>query len=191
MVRQIDADTPPSLLIRLRDPQDRNAWQTFTDVYSPLVYNFCRMRKLQPSDAADVTQEVLLRIAKAIPRFEYDRKQGMFRDWVARIVNNEVHRHFKNNNSLTSLASDWDAPDAQEQWNEHFENHIFHTAIERCRSNFAPETWVLFDQSWLKKRPVKEVAMENEVDVANVYVARSRILKRLRYEVTLLAEDIS
>ncbi len=64
--RKIDAPTPPSLVMRLRDHSDSKAWTEFVDVYSPLIYNYCRWRELQSSDAADVTQEVLLRVAKAI-----------------------------------------------------------------------------------------------------------------------------
>jgi RNA polymerase sigma-70 factor (ECF subfamily) len=189
--RQIDAETTPSLLLRLRDPGDETAWQAFADVYSPLVYNFCRLRNLQPSDAADVTQEVLLRIAKAIPRLEYDRGQGLFRDWVARIVSNEVHRHFANKKEVTPLAENWDTAAGNDLWNEHFHQHIFSTAIERCRPRFSDETWELFDKSWLQKLPAATVAEQSGVDVAKVYVARSRVLKRLRLEVTILADDLS
>lgn len=188
--RQIDADTPPSLLLRLRDSRDRTAWETFTEVYSPLVYNFCRMRKLQPSDAADVTQEVLLRVSKGIHNLDYDRKQGLFRDWVARIVSNEVRRHFSKKSEFASLSADWDSAGADDLWNDHFHQHIFSTAVDRCRPHFSEQTWELFDRSWMQQQPAQEVAVQLGVDVAKVYVARSRILKRLRYEVTILADDL-
>lgn len=189
MVRHIDAETPPSLLLRLRNHRDEQAWATFCEVYSPLVYNFCRLKRLQPSDAADVTQEVLLRISKAIASFEYNRNQGLFRDWVARIVSNEVQRHFSKK-QLKHLAEDWDSEGTSDLWNEHFHQHIFSTAMSRCKPSFSEETWQLFDLSWLQQMPAKEVAAQLQVDIAKVYVARSRVLKQLRFEVAVLADDI-
>ncbi len=187
--RQIQAETPPSLLLRLRDHQDQAAWATFTEVYSPLVYNFCRLRKLQPSDAADVTQEVLVRISKAITKFDYDRQQGLFRDWVAKIVANEVCRHFSNRKPLTTLADDWESEAASSQWNDHFQQHIFESAMARCRGSFSPQTWLLFEKCWLEKLPASEVAEACSVNVTQVYIAKSRVLKRLQKEVSLLADD--
>ncbi|MFK7737006.1 MAG: RNA polymerase sigma factor [Pirellulaceae bacterium] len=189
MVRHIDAETPPSLLLRLRNHRDEKAWATFCEVYSPLVYNFCRLKNLQPTDAADVTQEVLLRISKSITTFEYDRSQGLFRDWVARIVSNEVKRHFSKK-QLKNLSENWDSEETGDLWTEHFHQHIFSTAMSRCKPSFSEETWQLFDLSWLQKMPAKEVAERMKVDIAKVYVARSRVLKQLRFEVTVLADDI-
>ena len=186
----IDAQTAPSLLFRLRDPDDGTAWQSFVDLYSPLVYNFCRYRKLQPSDAADVTQEVLLRVAKAMRKFEYDRSQGMFRDWLARIVQNEINRLLKKNakapyvdeENQPEMAGDGD-------WNDQFQQHIYINALEQCKPHFTEETWDLFHRTWVEKQSVQEVSKASGIEASKIYVARSRVLKRLKLEVTRLAED--
>lgn len=158
-------------------------------MYSPLIYNFCRLKRLQASDAADVTQEVLVRVANAIKRFQYDRSCGMFRDWLARIVNNEIKRHFSARSEQT-LPAQYDSPGAEEIWDDHFHQHIFKVAITRCRPHFSEDTWALFELSWLQKIPVEEVAQRMELGVERIYVARSRVLKRLRREVAVLADDI-
>lgn len=193
MARQIDAETMPSLLLRLRQHDDTAAWDSFVEVYSPLIYGFCRLRKLQATDAADITQEVLVRVSKAIRAFEYDRERGLFRDWLARIVGNEVSRHLSKqtrrqtgSEQLVETIADTHA----EHWNEHFHQHIFDTALERCRPSFSPDTWQLFQRSWLEKIPAKQVAESENVSIDAVYVARSRVLKRLRREVESLAEDV-
>ncbi len=120
--RKIDATTPPSLVIRLRDHADTKAWSEFVDVYSPLIYNYCRWRELQSSDAADVTQEVLLRVAKAIRSFEYDRTKGLFRDWLARIVLNEIRRLTKKHIDVATAPNDLDQDTGllESAWNEQF-----------------------------------------------------------------------
>src|SRR6516165_3933455 len=82
--------TRPSLLRRIRDPGDTEAWQTFVDVYGPLIYRHGRGRGLQDADAADVTQEVLFQVSRSIQTFEYRPEQGRFRDWLGTVTENKI-----------------------------------------------------------------------------------------------------
>jgi RNA polymerase sigma factor (sigma-70 family) len=189
--RKIDVTTSASLVLRLRDHSDVSAWSEFVDVYSPLLYGFCRNRNLQSSDAADITQEVLLRIAKAIRSFEYDREKGLFRDWLARIVLNEIRRHGKSKSPVATPIEglDDDLGTIESEWNDQFQQHIFTKALERTKTRFNDETWALFEKTWLQKQPAEDVAREHGIGIEKIYVARSRVLKRLRYEVGVLADD--
>lgn len=179
-------------MLRLKDHSDASAWNEFVDVYSPLIYDYCRTRALQSSDAADVTQEVLLRFSKAIRSFEYDREKGLFRDWLARIVLNEIRRHTKKPAQLIMPSEEFDKDygNLASSWNEQFQQHIFSKALERTKANFNDETWVMFELSWIQKLPSEQVAQNLGVGVERIYVARSRVLKRLRYEVAILSDDI-
>jgi len=85
----ISPDTRPSLLVRIRDAQDMPAWGIFVEVYAPLIHGYLRKRGLQDADAADVTQEVLRRVASAIRRFDYDPQRGGFRGWLFTVVRNQ------------------------------------------------------------------------------------------------------
>lgn len=158
------------------------------EVYSPLIYGYCRKRNVQAQDAADVTQEVLMRVSRAIGEFEYSREQGMFRDWLARIVSNELSRFWAKRGSAQSLEHAAEPVDHQ-LWQEHFHEHILSSALLRAEPHFEPHTWNLFTESWIEKKTAATVALEQGVEVDQVYVAKSRVLKRLRYEVNLLAED--
>src|SRR5687767_791860 len=84
--------TRPSLLIRIRDPMDAEAWSQFVEVYGPIVYHFSRKRGLQDSDAADLTQTVFHAIAQQIHRLDYDPRRGSFRGWLFRVVRNQFHK---------------------------------------------------------------------------------------------------
>lgn len=192
LVRKIDATTQLTLMHRLRDHADSAAWSEFIEVYSPLIYNYCRSRELQSSDAADITQEVLLRVAKAIRNFEYDPERGLFRDWIARIVLNEIRRHQKKTLDIATAPKDLnlDSRAIESAWNEQFQQYIFAKALERTKLHFAEETWSIFEMSWVQKAPVEQVATELGIGLDKIYVARSRVLKRLRYEVAILADDI-
>ena len=85
-----DVSTSASLLLRVRDPAKREAWGTFELLYGPLIRRSCRRRGLQEADAADVSQEVMTRVAKSIRGFDYVPERGKFRTWFGTITTNEV-----------------------------------------------------------------------------------------------------
>lgn len=191
MSRKIDETTQPSLLVRLKDHSDATAWTHFVETYSPLIYDFCRARGLCAADSGDVTQEVLLRVAKAIRSFEYNQQRGLFHDWLARIVLNEVRRYIgKDKNQTTSInIEELNLVSLEDEWNESFQQLAFQTALERTKPHFTDHTWTLFDLSWLQKKGVTEVAEIANVSLQQVYVARSRVLNRLRFEVAAIVDE--
>ncbi len=85
-MRGIAVQTRPSLLARVRDVRDADAWQTFVTLYAPLVYRYVRQRGLQDADAADLTQDVMSAVARSIRTFEYRPERGRFRDWLRTIA---------------------------------------------------------------------------------------------------------
>src|SRR5438876_8026382 len=83
--------TSASLLVRIRDGRDQEAWQQFVRVYAPVVYGFARKRGLQDADAADLMQDVLRSVAGAAGRLEYDPQRGSFRSWLYTITRNKLY----------------------------------------------------------------------------------------------------
>src|SRR5437867_1344562 len=82
--------TRPSLLLRIRDSRDRDAWRQFVEVYAPLIYRFVRRCRLQDADAAEVTQETLKAVARASKRLDYDPRRGSFRAWLFTVVRSKL-----------------------------------------------------------------------------------------------------
>src|SRR5687768_4041800 len=82
--------TRPSLLVRLGDPRDGQAWAEFVDVYAPLVYGHARKHGLQDADAADLTQDVLRAVSGSVGRLEYNPERGSFRGWLFTVVRNKL-----------------------------------------------------------------------------------------------------
>jgi RNA polymerase sigma factor (sigma-70 family) len=192
------SSTRPSLLLRVRDPRDAEAWQTFVDVYGRLVYHHCRRRGLGHEDAENVTQEVFARVGQSIGRFDYRPEVGCFRGWLGTVTRNEINRFLKKDaravHGSGGVAGDHGLDNAAARgedtvWAEEFNAHILATALERSRPHFEEQTWRAFELVWLEKRPALEVARELGVPIDRVYVAKSRVLERLQQEVLELAED--
>ena len=88
----VPPETRASLLIRIRNPEDSDSWTQFGEVYAPVVFRFLTRRGLQEADAGDVTQNVLLEVAKSIQKFEYEPERGKFRNWLATIARRQLNR---------------------------------------------------------------------------------------------------
>lgn len=82
--------TRPSLLVRIRDRRDRQAWAQFVDLYGPLVYGFGRRQGLQDADAVDLMQDVLRTVAGAVGPLDYDPRRGTFRGWLFTVARNRL-----------------------------------------------------------------------------------------------------
>jgi RNA polymerase sigma factor (sigma-70 family) len=187
--------THPSLLIRLRDPQDQKAWALFVDTYVPMIYRYARRVGLQDADAADISQEVLSEVARCIRSFEYQPDRGRFRDWLGTLVRRRISRFLKKKDrSLTDAtedeASEGDPCPADAGWTDEFNARILAAALERARPHFEPVTWRAFECVWLENRRAGEVAAELKLPIETIYTAKSRVLKRLEEEVRILAEDV-
>jgi RNA polymerase sigma-70 factor (ECF subfamily) len=82
--------TRPSLLVRVRNASDADAWRTFVAVYAPVVYRYARRQGLQDADAGDLTQEVMSELSRAIRDFTYQPERGRFRSWLRTIARRKL-----------------------------------------------------------------------------------------------------
>jgi len=191
-----DLTTRPSLLVCLRDPGNQEAWNTFVEVYGPLVLDHCRRRGLQLTDAEDVSQEVFGRLSEAIRTFDYQPDLGNFRAWLGTVVRNEIIRFWKKRGrdqkgvlALPEGVPDVAAPGENSAWVAEFNAHLLQSALERCRGHFEEDTWQAFEMVWRQDQPPVDAARQLGRDIDWVYVAKSRVLKRLWQEVQELADD--
>jgi RNA polymerase sigma factor (sigma-70 family) len=193
------APTRASLLRRIRDPGDTRSWQTFVDVYSPLIYRHARSRGLQDADAAEVTQEVLFQVSRSVQNFEYSPERGRFRDWLGTVAENKIRSLLMRRTGAVQGRGDPAAcdplatalsPEQETEWEEAFNRHLLQAALVRTRAHFEEQTWRAFELVWREERAVSQVAQEMGQQINWVYLAKSRVLKRLRAEIQELAEDM-
>ena len=181
-------DTRASLLVRLRDPQDTAAWAEFVDLYAPLVYAYARKQGLQDADAADLSQDVMLAFAGAVSRLEYDPERGLFRNYLFTVVRHKLSDWRSAGRNRIRGSGDTDTQRVLEQqpaceevieWETQWRQRVFAWACEQARLEVTDNTWQAFWRS-AQGQSCKEVAAQLGQSVTAVYIARSRVLARLK-----------
>ena len=192
-------DTRVSLLLRIQDPADHKAWNEFIGLYASIVYAFARKRGLQDSDAADLMQEVFRSIAKAIGGWTYDSNKGKFRSWLYAITRNKVFnfldaqrrqpRGSGDSNIHRRLDEQSDGTDEREEWDREYERKTFAWAAEQIEGEFHKNTWRAFWMTAVEDKSVKEVGDKLGMSAGAIYVAKSRVIARLREKIAEVRED--
>jgi RNA polymerase sigma factor (sigma-70 family) len=192
--------TRASLLVRLRDGSDAGAWQEFVQLYAPVIYGFARKRGLQDADAADLMQEVLRSVSSAANRLEYDPHRGTFRGWLFTVTRNKVFNFLESRSKRVQGSGDSRTQQRLEQhadndgklsaeWEADHQRALAAQAMERVKGEFQAATWNAFLQTAVEGLAPAQVSARVGLSVGAVYVAKSRVIARLRQEIERLQGD--
>ena len=192
-------ETRSSLILRLPDARDIAAWDEFVGVYGPLVYRLARNRGLQPLDADDLVQEVLVAVARSIGPWLERPDRGRFRAWLFCIARNTTMNFLRQSKcrplptggsdaaeALSTCAAHEAAPD---NFDLEYRQEVFRWASRCVRDTVAERTWRAFWETTMEDRPIPTVAEELGMTIGNVYLARSRVMSRLRQLVQQFEEN--
>lgn len=194
----LSESTSRSLLARAK-ANEPEAWERLAAIYSPVVYRWARQCKLQASDAADIVQEAFHAVAQHIDDFRRENPQDSFRAWLRTITLNKVRDHIRRRSAraegrggteaLQHLQNlpDQIADDSADHVSQD-KRELSRRALDLMRTDFEERTWQAFWKTAVDGRPGAEVAAELNMSVAAVYMAKSRVLRRLRQELDGLAE---
>jgi RNA polymerase sigma factor (sigma-70 family) len=185
--------TRASLLIQIRDGSNHSAWREFLNLYGPVVYGFARKRGLQDADAADLMQDVMRSVASSIGQLEYDRKRGTFAGWLFTITRNKIfsflsarrHRPQAAGDTSTNeiINSHPESTDGEDTWELEYQRRVASLAMDRIQHEFQETTWRAFRLTAVEGVAAAEAAQQLGLSAGAVYVAKSRVLARLKDEV--------
>lgn len=192
-------DTNESLIARVKDPRDAAAWSEFLAIYRPVVYRLARSRGLQHADAEDLAQQVFMSIARAFERWEPGADMPPFRGWLYRIARNAILKAVTRkkpdrgagSTSVQELLQE--TPEAGEEVTAAFlhESRLetFRWAAQEIRSEFTAATWSMFWETSIDGRSVAETAASHGRSAGAVYVARCRVMQRIKERVSDLTQS--
>ena len=196
---EADLSVTSTDLLRQAKANSQTAWQQLVTRYSRRIYRWCRRSGLQPTDAADVTQEVLHAVARKLGDFHRDRPGDTFRGWLRRITSNKVNHHYRKQNKTTDKASGGvnqveflAAPqEPSGTWNtslvtsdasivSSFKSQRIQTVIKSVRANVSDRDWKLFWRIAVDGQPAADAAKELGITANAARLVKMRVLKRLK-----------
>lgn len=179
--------TSLTLIQRVRDQEDQAAWKRFVSLYTPLLHRWTKVAGLTEDDAADLIQDVFLVLVKELPAFQYDSSRGSFRGWLKTVTLNKCRerhrrRHVDAGHDQQSVESLPDDATSDTFWEVEYRERLVCRALEIMRNQFEPSTWQACWESTVNDRSAKEVSQQLGISEGAVYVAKFRVLRRLRTE---------
>ena len=177
--------------VKVRDPE---AWRRLVRLYGPVVYGWCRKLGLQRADAANVVQETFLAVSASVENFRHERPGDSFRGWLWSITRNKVRDQFRQRQGQEVAPGGSEAqqqmaqipdrpPESVLSAGQSFpDNSPAHRALEQIRAEFEPKTWEAFWRTTVDRQPAVEVGVDLGITRASVYMAKSRVMRRIRQE---------
>lgn len=194
-----------SLLSRLENWDDQESWRVFFDTYWRLIYSAALKSGLTEAEAEDVVQETIICVANDINKFKRDRKFGSFKGWLRNLtrwrIADQLRKRAPNRSGegvtpngdikLMELAEMQSSGDAglERIWEAEWQSNLMEAALERVKRRVKEEHYQMFDLNVVREWPASKVAQTLEVNIAQVYLAKHRILALLKKEVRMLEKQ--
>jgi RNA polymerase sigma-70 factor (ECF subfamily) len=188
--------TSHTLLDEVRRGPGSLAWQRWHGLYQPLIQKWLARNGLVPTDRDDIAQDVLAVVVRRLPEFDHNGRTGAFRNWLKTITINCLREHWKSQARSARTAAEskldaWADPasDMSADWDREHDTHLLTRLLALLEPEFAPATWQAFRKLVIDGEAASAVAQSLSITVNAVYIAKSRVLTRLRAEAAGLVDD--
>ncbi len=185
--------TSLSILENARAGRGESGWREFAAIYSPLLRRWIGRYEIPETDGDDIVQEVLIFVNERLPQFEHNGRTGAFRNWLRQALVNRLRKFWNDrqrrpagygtgdSHALDLLNQLEDPQSTQSQlWNQEHDRHVLSQLMSRMRVEFAGTTWEAFELTAIAGEKTSVVAKKLELTSNAVWVAKSRVLRRLR-----------
>lgn len=183
-----------TLLERVRRADDQVAWTRFVDLYAPLIFDWGCRAGLNETDAADLSQEVLIQLLAELPKFEYSPARGRFRDWLRTVTVNKCRELQRKKKDVACGGDDRmsqfeDSKPGQAFWEIEYQQRVIARALQLMQTDFETRVWQAAWKQLVDDQKPAAVAEELGISVASVYQARSRVVRQLREQLQYLIDE--
>ena len=190
-------ETQPSLIIRLQGGGNDLAWTQFVAAYEPFLKQLVQRQGVPPRHVADVSQQLLLAVARSVKSWRDDGRQASFRRWLSHVARNVVIKFMtrerrevagQGGTQFLELLQQLPAEPNQDQVRQ-YEHELIVWAAEQISHEFRPTSWKAFWETQIAGRSVADVASELGVSAGSIYMSRSRILAKIKAKIAEVADD--
>ena len=191
-------ETRASLLVQVRDPRNRDAWEKFEQIYRPVIYRLARQRGMQDADAQDLSQQVLMAVASTVGRWKRNGESARFRHWLRRVARNAIINALSRGpqdravggSSVQELLAEQPQSDDDTEMQIRLEcrRELYLQAANSVRADVEPETWQAFELTVIDGQDIEMAENQLSKSAGAIYAARSRIMRRLREAVRELED---
>jgi RNA polymerase sigma-70 factor (ECF subfamily) len=200
--------TSASLLRRLKQWEDDESWRKFMEIYRRLIFGFALKAGLPENDAEEVVQETMISVAKTIKEFQYDPKRCSFKSWLRHLAQKRIADCYRKRSREAPLASetaqtsrartpaiervpDPVASNLEAAWESEWEKELLEAAIAQVKTKVSAEQYQMFDFYVLKKMAVEKVATALGTSTSRIYLAKHRISRLIKKEISRLEKQMS
>lgn len=189
-------ETNKSLLDAVRDSPESEAWFRLVSIYDPLIAGWLRRIGISESEVPDIAQEVLCTVVEKIPEFQHNGKTGAFRNWLKRIAHFRCQRFWEKRKSKTkdtallSLAELEDPKsELSRQWDLEHDQYVLERILQLIEPDFSKAAMQCFRRTAINDEKPADVAADLNINIAQVYKYRFRIMNRLTQEAKGLIDE--
>lgn len=185
-------DTSVSFLESLQVAPDKELWSRLVEIYTPLIRGWLRRQGAASDDIDDVVQEVLTVVVRRFPEFQREPRKGAFRSWLRTIAANCLRDHWRRNNRQAAAVGGSDFAGLIHQladsdsgvskiWDREHDAHVTKYLLKEIQGEFSEKTWQAFQRFAMDGLSAEQVGKELDMSSNAVFIAKSRVLSRLRH----------
>ena len=195
-------ETRSSLINRLKATINGKSWEDFFQTYWELIFNVARRAGLSEADAQDIVQETIVKVHKSLDRFQYNRDRGSFKGWLCAVTRSRLAEYFKKQKKRLPLNQPFDDStrnptievadprhlELEQIWDEEWQKYLIQTALTRLKRTVSPKQFQIYKCHCIDEWSVKEICKALNINRAQVYMAKQRVGKLFKAELTRAQE---
>lgn len=173
-----------SLLDKLCYPQAEEAWRRFVDIYTPLLCHWLKQLQIPSAEISDLLQDVFVQLYRKLPEFQQTRR-GHFHGWLHTVLKNKAYEWRRKQNTKNHVLPNEIAESAESELDEaEYRKYLVNRLLQLMKDSFPESTWRACWENVVEGRQAEDVARELGITVNMVYLAKSRVLRKLRQEMS-------